>query len=115
MENRAKGKEAGVTNLPGRLHAAGQSIWLDSISRVMVASSMLARYVDELAVTRLTSNPTILGDAMAASLACNESLRRRIGEGVTDVQDLVYDLTFEDLGAAASLFRPAWEETSGVV
>jgi len=53
-----------VTNATEWLHAAGQSIWLDSINRVMVTSGSLARYVDELAVTGLTSNPTILGHAM---------------------------------------------------
>ena len=105
---------AGVTNAAERLHEVGQSIWLDSINRVMVASGTLARYVEELAVTGLTSNPTILGHAMTASHDYDVSLRRRIGEGVTDPQDLVYAVAFEDLGAAASLFRPAWEETSGV-
>jgi transaldolase len=103
-----------VTNATERLHAAGQSIWLDSINRVMVTSGTLARYVDELAVTGLTSNPTILGHAMAASHDYDDSLRRRLGEGVTDAQDLVYALAFEDLGAAASLLRRAWEESSGV-
>jgi len=103
-----------VTNATERLHTAGQSIWLDSINRVMVTSGTLARYVNELAVTGLTSNPTILGHAMAASHDYDESLRRQLGEGVTDAQDLVYALAFEDLGAAASLLRRAWEESSGV-
>ncbi len=102
-----------MTITVGRLRAAGQSIWLDSISRVMVASGALARYVDELAVTGLTSNPTILGHAMAASPAYDQSLRRLLADGVSDPQDLVYAAAFEDLGAGASLFRPIWEETSG--
>ena len=49
-----------------RVHAAGQSLWLDSINRVMLRTGTLARYVRDLAVTGLTSNPTILGHAMAA-------------------------------------------------
>lgn len=97
-----------------RVRAAGQSIWIDSINRAMVTSGTLARYVEDFAVTGLTSNPTILGHAMAASHDYDKSLRRRTGEGVTDLQDLVYGVALEDLGAAASLFRPAWEETSGV-
>lgn len=48
------------------LHALGQSLWLDSINRVMLRSGALARYVSQMAVTGLTSNPTILGHAMAA-------------------------------------------------
>ena len=103
-----------MTNATERLHAAGQSIWLDSINRVMVTSGTLARYVDELAVTGLTSNPTILGHAMVASHDYDESLRRWFGEGVTDAQDLVYALAFEDLGAAASLLRRTWEDSAGV-
>jgi hypothetical protein len=57
----------GAMNPAQRLHDAGQSLWLDSISRGMLRSGDLARYVSLLAVTGLTSNPTILGHAMAAS------------------------------------------------
>ena len=102
-----------MVNAVGRLHAAGQSIWLDSISRIMVVSGTLARYASELMVTGLTSNPTILGHAMAASHDYDESLRRLVADGVRDPQDLVYAAVFEDLGAAASLFRQVWEDTCG--
>ena len=96
-----------------RLHALGQSLWLDSINRVMLRTGALARYVRELAVTGLTSNPTILGHAMAAGSDYDSSLARVAGEGVTGAQDLVYALALEDLAAAASLFRPEWERTDG--
>ena len=59
-----------------RLHAFGQSLWLDSINRVMLGTGALARYVRELAVTGLTSNPTILGHAMAAGSDYDSSLAR---------------------------------------
>ena len=97
-----------------RLHALGQSLWLDSINRVMLRSGALARYVSELAVTGLTSNPTILGHAMAAGPDYDSSLTRLVSEGVTDAQDLVYALALEDLAEAAALFRPEWERTAGV-
>ena len=80
-----------------RLHALGQSLWLDSIDRVMLRTGALARYVRDLAVTGLTSNPTILGHAMAAGSDYDRSLARLAGEGVTDAQDLVYALALEDL------------------
>ena len=57
-----------------RLHALGQSLWLDSINRVMLRTGALARYVRDLAVTGLTSNPTILGHAMAAGSDYDRSL-----------------------------------------
>ena len=97
-----------------RLHSLGQSLWLDSINRVMLRTGALARYVRELAVTGLTSNPTILGHAMAARSDYDRSLARLAGEGVTGARDLVYALALEDLAEAASLFRPEWERTAGV-
>src|SRR6516162_9068125 len=84
-----------------RLHALGQSLWLDSINRVMLRTGALARYVRELAVTGLTSNPTILGHAMAAGSDYDGSLARLVGEGVTGAQDLVYALALEVLADVA--------------
>ena len=96
-----------------RLHELGQSLWLDSINRVMLRTGALARYVRELAVTGLTSNPTILGHAMAAGSDYDSSLARLAGEGATSAQDIVYALALEDLAAAASLFHAEWERTGG--
>ncbi|HXZ75151.1 MAG TPA: transaldolase family protein [Streptosporangiaceae bacterium] len=103
----------GELNPAQRLHALGQSLWLDSINRVMLRTGTLARYVRDLAVTGLTSNPTILGHAMAAGSDYDSSLARLVADGVTDAQDLVYALALEDLAEAAALFRPAWEQTGG--
>ena len=100
-------------NVAQQLHDAGQSLWLDSINRAMLRSGALGRYVAELAVTGLTSNPTILGHAMAASHDYDESLRDRVTDGVVDPQDLVYAAALEDLAEAAALFRPTWEATGG--
>src|ERR1700751_1957838 len=80
----------------------------------MLRTGALVRYVRELAVTGLTSNPTILGHAMAAGSGYDRSLARLSGEGVTGGQDLVYALALEDLAEAASLFRPESERTAGV-
>jgi transaldolase len=96
-----------------RLHTLGQSLWLDSINREMLRSGTLARYVSELALTGLTSNPTILGHAMAAGSDYDGSLAGLVDAGVTDAQDLVYALALEDLAEAAALFQPEWEHTSG--
>ena len=100
-------------NTAQRLHALGQSLWLDSINRVMLRTGALARYVQDLAVTGLTSNPTILGHAMAAGSDYDSSLVRLASEGVTGAQDLVYALALEDLAAAAALFRAEWDRTGG--
>lgn len=97
-----------------RLHDAGQSLWLDSINRMMLASGTLARYRDEFAVTGLTSNPTILGHAMAAGDGYDDSLRAQLAAGVRDPQQVVYAVALEDLRAAADLFRPVFDATGGV-
>jgi transaldolase len=97
-----------------RLHALRQSLWLGSINRVMLRTGALARYVRDLAVTGLTSNPTILGHAMAAGSDYDASLTRLVGDGVTGAQDLVCALAPENLTEAAALFRPEWEHTEGV-
>lgn len=100
-------------NSAQKLHESGQSIWLDSINRRILEEGTLARYRDELAVTGLTSNPTILGHAMAASDDYDDSLRRHLKVGVSSPQGLVYGVALEDITAAADLFLPVWEETSG--
>ena len=79
----------------------------------MLRTGTLARYVRDLAVTGLTSNPTILGHAMAAGSDYDTSLARLAGGGVSNAQDLVYALALEDLTEAAALFRPQWEHTGG--
>ena len=91
-----------------RLHAAGQSLWLDSINRVMLRTGALARYVRDLAVTGLTSNPTILGHAMAAGSDYDRSLARLAAGGVSDAQDLVYALALEEAEPAVAAVRGRW-------
>jgi transaldolase len=98
-----------------QLHEAGQSLWLDSISHRLLTTGTLADHIARLAVTGLTSNPTILGHAMAASSDYDDSLRRHVANTVRDdPQNLVYAVAMEDLRAAADLFRSTWESTEGV-
>src|SRR4029077_17513627 len=58
-----------------KLHAAGQSLWLDNITRDLLASGTLKRYIDTLSVTGLTSNPTIFDHAIAKSAAYDADIR----------------------------------------
>ena len=57
----------GATNATARLHDLGQSLWLDNITRDLLDSGTLRRYIDELSVTGLTSNPTIFDHAIRNS------------------------------------------------
>src|SRR6201993_3106429 len=95
------------------LHNLGQSLWLDNITRDLVNNGTLKRYIDELSVTGLTSNPTIFDHAIKNSSSYDAAIRKRLEEGDSG-EKLFFELALEDLTQAADLFRPAYERTSGV-
>jgi transaldolase len=95
------------------LHNLGQSLWLDNITRDLLNSGTLRRYIDELSVTGLTSNPTIFDHAITNSSAYDASIRKELKEGKSG-EDLFFELALEDLTQAADLFRPTHEKTNGV-
>ena len=96
-----------------KLHDIGQSLWLDNITRDLLVSGTLERYIQELSVTGLTSNPTIFEQALRSSKAYDASIRTKLEAGRTP-EELFFDLALEDLCRAADLFRPTFERTSGV-
>ena len=95
------------------LHRAGQSVWLDNITRDLLESGTLRRYVDELAVTGLTSNPTIYDKAIAGSAAYDDAIRAATGRGL-DAEATFFELAVDDLTRAADVFRPVHDRTLGV-
>jgi transaldolase len=96
-----------------QLRDLGQSLWLDNITRDLLESGTLARYVNELSITGLTSNPTIFDHAIGKSAAYDASIRKQARAGRAG-EELFFDLALEDLTRAADLFRPIWERTAGV-
>jgi transaldolase len=97
----------------GTLHDRGQSLWLDNITRELLESGTLGRYIGELAVTGLTSNPTIFDHAIKNSSRYDDAIRQKVKEGKSG-EHLFFELALEDLTRAADLFRPIWERTRGV-
>jgi transaldolase len=95
------------------LHNLGQSIWLDNITRELLDTGTLKRYIDDLAVTGLTSNPTIFDHAITHSRSYDADIRRFRGAGLSS-EALFFELAMEDLRRAADLFTPIHERTSGV-
>lgn len=95
------------------LHQLGQSLWLDNITRTLLDSGTLARYIDELSVTGLTSNPTIFEKAIAAGTSYDSSIRTLDVAGMSD-EALFFFLALEDLTQAADLFAPAFNSSRGV-
>lgn len=97
----------------GTLHRLGQSLWLDNITRSMLDDGTLARYIAELSVTGLTSNPTIYNLAIKGSVAYDAAIAAKVRQGSTG-ERLFFDLAIEDLTRAADLFRPAYDRTGGL-
>jgi transaldolase len=95
------------------LHELGQSLWLDNITRNLLNTGVLRRYIDELSVTGLTSNPTIFDHAIKNSRDYDDAIKRKLAEGKSG-EKLFFELALEDLTQAADLFRPIYDRTCGV-
>jgi len=95
------------------LHDLGQSLWLDNITRDLLTSGTLKRYIEEMSVTGLTSNPTIFDHAIKNSSAYDAAIREKLKQGKSG-EALFFELAIEDLTQAADLFRPIYERTNGV-
>ena len=100
-------------NATRQLHDLGQRIWLDNITRGILNDGTLQRYISELSVTGLTSNPTIFDHAIGKGDLYDDSIRRRAADG-TSAEALFFELAIEDLTRAADLFRPVHDSTDGV-
>ena len=95
------------------LHNLGQSIWLDNITRDLLDSGTLKRYIDDLSVTGLTSNPTIFNQAIKNSSAYSAAIRTKFAQD-RSAEEVFFELALEDLTRAADLFRPIYDRTNGV-
>lgn len=96
-----------------QLYDLGQSLWLDNITRGLLAQGILRHYVDEFSITGLTSNPTIFDHAIKNSNFYDDAIRQKLGEGKAG-ETLFFELALEDLKQAADLFRPIHDRTGGV-
>jgi transaldolase len=96
-----------------QLHELGQSLWLDNITRTMLADGTLRRYIDEFSVTGLTSNPTIFDKAITGGDAYDEQIVELHAQGL-EAEQLFFELALTDLREAARLFEPINERTDGV-
>ncbi len=95
------------------LHNLGQSLWLDNITRDLLNSGTLKRYIEDLSVTGLTSNPTIFDHAIKTSRAYDTAIRVRLAQGKSG-EPLFFELALDDISRAADLFRPIFDQTKGL-
>lgn len=96
-----------------RLHDLGQSLWLDNITRELLNNGTLQRYIDDLSVTGLTSNPTIFDNAIKNSAMYDEDISHTASSAKSG-EDLFFPLALADLTRAADLFQPVFARTDGV-
>lgn len=96
-----------------QLHHLGQSLWLDNITRDLLNNGTLKKYIEELSVTGLTSNPTIFNHAIKNSASYDGAIKAGLQKG-RQGEELFFDLALEDITAAADLFRPIYDRTNGV-
>src|SRR5262249_31403107 len=95
------------------LRDAGQSLWLDNITRGLLTSGGLPRSIDEFAVTGLTPNPTIFDHAIRTGHDYDAAIRENTAAGI-GAEKLFFELALQDLRQAANLFRPFHAATNCV-
>src|SRR5512141_1420068 len=100
-------------NATQQLHDLGQSLWLDNITRGLLTSGTLARYIKDFCVTGLTSNPTIFDQAIKNGDFYDAAIGDKVRAGESG-EELFFQLALEDLMQAADLFRPIHDATNGV-
>src|SRR5689334_7592656 len=96
-----------------RLHDAGVSIWLDTLSRELLETGEFASLIRDFSVTGATSNPTIFAKAITGSDLYDEQLRTIVSGGTRDAQELFFMLALDDVRAAAKLLRPTYDASDG--
>ena len=95
------------------LHDLGQSLWLDNITRNLLRTGALRRYIDELSITGLTSNPTIFDHAIKSGKDYDDVIKSKLAEGRSG-EKLFFELALEDLTQVADLFRSVYDRTCGI-
>jgi transaldolase len=102
-----------IMKVTQKLHQVGQSIWLDNITRDLLRNGTLERYIKDLCVTGLTSNPTIFDHAIKNGDSYDDAIHQKVKEGKSG-EALFFELAIEDLRQAADLLRPIHDLTDGV-
>ncbi len=96
-----------------RLHEAGVSIWLDTLSRQLLDSGEFAELIRDSSITGATSNPTIFAKAITGSDLYDEQLRQLAASGQSDTRELFFSLALDDIRDAAELLRPEYDRAGG--
>ena len=102
-----------MTKVTELLHDMGQSLWLDNITRGLLDSGTLEKYISDLSVTGLTSNPTIFDHAIKNTNFYDSAIAQKVKDNKAG-EALFFEIAIEDLGRAADIFKPIHERSNGV-
>lgn len=100
-----------MTNLDRLHNQYQQSPWLDNLSRDLVTSGKLQNYISQ-GIRGLTSNPTILENAIKSSDLYDEQIRALAADGLSN-EDIFFKITIDDIRSAAQAFQPIWHDSQG--
>lgn len=95
------------------LAKAGVSIWLDDLSRDLIASGTLADLIDTSSVVGVTTNPSIFQAALSKGSAYDKQIDDLASQGA-DVDTAIRTITTDDVRAACDVFETVFSATSGV-
>ncbi len=96
-----------------RLQDLGQSVWYDNIHRALLESGGLRDYVNQYAVSGVTSNPSIFEKAISGASDYDDALRLAIERDVDDPEELFWELAVRDIQDAADVLRDTYEASDG--
>jgi transaldolase len=94
------------------LYKAGQGPWLDTISRKLLNSGALKRFIEENGLLGVTSNPSIFQQAISQGEGYEQDIQKLLKRGASTVE--IYDaLTISDIRETCDLFLPVFKTTGG--
>ncbi len=91
----------------------GQSLWLDNLSRELLAEGRLAELIARFGIRGLTSNPSIFKKAIVGSPYYTADIARLKAQ-YDDIEAVYEHLVLSDIQQACDLLRPIWDESAGI-
>jgi transaldolase len=95
------------------LSAAGVSVWLDDLSRELLAGGELETLIAQKHVVGVTTNPTIFASALSKGDRYDHQLRQLAAAGTT-LDEAVFAITTADVRTACDVLHRVYDDTGGL-
>jgi transaldolase len=96
-----------------QLQELGQGVWYDNVRRALLDSGRLREYIEQYAVTGVTSNPSIFERAISGSSDYDEQFGNAVERDLGDTEELFRDLAIRDIQDTADLLQGVYEASEG--